>query len=132
MESWITPACAAVVLIGATFTLWSKIREARENRRGWRTNIDVLGIRYAEKTQDGVWNSLLIRCSFRGHRFLEAHVPAAEAWNARHPIWAHDRREEIIARVRSEAPALPFVEEPIQPPQPAGQANSQQSPSRVT
>ena len=48
METWLTYSCAVVVFVGVTLTLWSKIRQARENSRGWRTSIDTWGIRYEE------------------------------------------------------------------------------------
>jgi GNAT superfamily N-acetyltransferase len=116
METWITFVCAAVVTVGLVGIAWSRIRDYRESSRGWRTAIELGGIRYEEK-KDGVWNSLLVRATRRGHGFGELLVPTDAIWNSRHPEWARKRREEIIARIRSEASALPCIEEPIQQPQ---------------
>lgn len=114
METWITYVSGALVVIGVALTLRSKIRDHLENRRGWRTSIDALGLRYEEKKEDGRWDSLLIRATLRGHGLGDLLIPSESAWDSRHPDWARGRREEIVARVRTEAPALPFLEEPIQ------------------
>jgi len=119
MEKWITYICGAIFVIGLTLTVRSKLREARENRRGWRLDLDPWGIRYEEKNPEGIWSSILIRATFRGHGFGEAHVPADEVWDARFPAWARGRREEIVSRMQSERPHLPFVtEDPNQLPVP--------------
>jgi len=118
METWITYISAVIVVIGVSLTVWSKIREHREDRRGWRTSFDTFGLRYAEKKEGGRWDSLLIRATLRGHGLGDLLIPSESVWNSRHPEWARGRREEIIARVRTEAQALSFLEEPIQSPEP--------------
>ncbi|MEJ1973879.1 MAG: hypothetical protein WDM96_15875 [Lacunisphaera sp.] len=125
MPVWLTYFFGAIVAVGITLALLSEIRETRENRRGWRLGRDTWGVRYEEKTKEGVWDSLLIRATLRGHSFGEAHVPLDAVWDPRFPAWAHGRREEIVSRIRSERPKLPFVDEdPNQPPRAASPTRS--------
>jgi len=112
METWITYISAVIVFIGVTLSAWSKIREYRKNRRGWSIGFEPFGIRYRQKIREGLWDSLFIRGTPQGHGLGELLIPTIEVWDSRYPEWARGRLEEIVSRVQSECPALPFVEEP--------------------
>jgi hypothetical protein len=114
MEIWITYLAGAVVAIGVTLTLWSKNREWRQNRRGWRVSLGIDAIRYVEKTHESMWESISIKPMLEGREgsVSGAILRSAEDWKSTYPDWARDRRDEIIKRLRSEFPYLALSEEP--------------------
>jgi hypothetical protein len=112
-----------VVIIGAVFTVRGKLKELRENRRGWRLWVQPPFFRYLERDSSGKWSSL----DFKAHWEYEGHgcqlrsiqIPSAANWFTS-PECAVARREQILARLREEYPAgVDFSqEEPNQAPEP--------------
>lgn len=121
METWITFICGGIVAVGVTLTVWSKIRETRVNQRGWRVSLGIDAIRYQEKFDGSNWQSISIKPELKGREgsVSGALVRSADSWKSAYPEWARHRRDEIVARLRSEFPRMSVTELPNHPAEPA-------------
>ncbi|MFO1482840.1 MAG: hypothetical protein U1F71_05675 [Verrucomicrobiaceae bacterium] len=75
---------------------------ADQSARGWRAGHRGRDCMFYEEKIDGTWQRIVISGEMlmgRAHHVI--YFPPPEAW-ARLPEWARHRREEIIARIKSE------------------------------
>ncbi len=74
-----------------------------EKKRGWRVGHRGRDMMYYEEWRDGDWQRLDIDGEMlcgRAHHVIYFTSPSA--WNSKYPSWAHGRRDEILARIKSE------------------------------
>ena len=93
---------AGFALLVAALLLQSWRIKIRNDRRGWRMRCVTAGRwAYEEKKEEG-WVGIPFEelGDFRESPHIIG-VPEPEAWR-RFPVWAAERREEIISRVRTE------------------------------
>jgi hypothetical protein len=80
----------------------SKAAAPAEAQRGWRVGHRGRDCIYYEELQSGEWRRIDISGEMlTGPAHHVIYFPSPQAWKA-HPEWVRDRREEIIARIRSE------------------------------
>lgn len=113
--------------------------EAEARARGWRVGHQGRDRMYYDEWRDGRWQRLDIDGEMlMGEAHHAVYLAAPDRWR-HYPEWARDRRDEIVARIRSAftAPAYEYGPEasgvppsPSRPP-PAAVTPSQRSATRI-
>jgi hypothetical protein len=97
--------CIVGFLAFAVFMLmWGKSdRRAEEERRGWRLRCVEAGSWAYEEKRVEEWHRAFVMREITDYREPPHHleIMSPPRWTE-YPEWTHGRREEIVARIRSE------------------------------
>ncbi len=110
----------AVILIGGFLGIGYFRSRSRFRRLGFRViHYGRDSVRYDELC-GGQFRSIEFGGEMEGDSPHIIYLPSAAIWRDTAPEWAHDRRDEIIARLKSEfrEPNYEYVGTPFAPPSP--------------
>lgn len=91
----------SIPLVAIASLVASKVKNAREEARGWRLRFVSGGCRYEEKNECAAWIGIEIEGIFCGHVVRDLRFKSPTSWE-KYPAWAAQRRTEIVTRVRKE------------------------------